>query len=554
MFSMFMLRVFLNSNVFFSNMVFWIGVLLAEHVLIFSAFYLFQRLAKKTPAWLVVSVTMAVGVLRTWFTVVLGTEAGLQKEVDWAFQLIAGAFFELIIVSIWANVNGAFRDHQLLVRELNEIKNSILGYRENAEEILAEEQEKLLELTRSSLLPQISLIEDTIAGANLGKVSRWEVSQELKSLIQDQVRPLSESLSQSAKFLVSPVKKPPSHARWVFIIPKTFGLTNSIFPVINSLTMLLGFVAAPQWILDESWVPTSAMLSITYFLTLVGLKKLTANWPHVKGWVGVPLLVLFAILPVLPAYIATAVFYGNSHQALVYGLSMMVLSLVVFLALALLDSLDYGSRAYRSLLDEENRALSLEMALFEQQIWAARKSWSLVVHGTVQAALTAALTRLNAPDAEAATLKLAKKDLDRAITALTKPPAVVIQFVPALKELIDTWNGVCDIELSITPGLKKTIAKDSRLSMCVNEILKEAISNAVRHGDARNANISLTETESGVLRVLVMNDGSSPKSSKRKGLGSSMFDELTLDWQLTNDENGYQTVLLAHLPFSKSQA
>jgi signal transduction histidine kinase len=198
--------------------------------------------------------------------------------------------------------------------------------------------------------------------------------------------------------------------------------------------------------------------------------------------------------------------------------------------------------------------LAFEVALFEQQLWVARRNWSLIIHGTVQASLTAALTRLNAADADKKTLTLAKKDLDRAIAALSTPPSLDVKFTPALKEIVATWQGVCDIQVDIDSAVKKVVSKDPRLSMCVNEILKEAISNAVRHGDARTAQASLKLADEGVIDLTVANDGKAPRIGVRKGLGSNLLDELTVGWSLDFDSATDQTILTARLPFSRSQA
>jgi len=190
----------------------------------------------------------------------------------------------------------------------------------------------------------------------------------------------------------------------------------------------------------------------------------------------------------------------------------------------------------------------------EQQLWVARRNWSLIIHGTVQASLTAALTRLNAAEADKATLTLAKKDLDRAIAALSDPPNLVVKFSTAIKEIVSTWQGVCEIDIAIEPKLKKIVTKDSRLSMCVNEILKEAVSNAVRHGNARTAQVSLKLADDGVLDLTVTNDGYAPRIGGRKGVGSNLLDELTVDWSLGFNSATDQTILTARLPFLTSQA
>lgn len=554
LFSMWCVRLFLNSDSIFVRFDFWFWIFALEHALIFGFYAVVKPFIKKYTIALVIGSTMLIGFFRTVITTGLANYANVGPQFEWGFQLITGALFEVSVVVVWANVNGAYRDHRALVDELNETRNQVLGYRENAEVILAEEQEKLQEITRASLLPQLGLIEKAVSQRNLIESYRWSVAQELKALIHNQVRPLSESLSQAAKAIVQPVANTPNHFFTVVALPKHFRVTNSTFPTVTYLLMLLSFGAAPFWILDNSWIAISLGSSVFYWLVLSGIKWVTQNWPPLRNYVGVLVLLIISVVPVLPSYAIAVWLYPDTSKAVLYGLTITSASVILFMSLALLDSLDYGSRAYRELLEEENRELSHEMALFEQQLWAARKSWSLVIHGTVQAALTAALTRLNAGDADAKTLALAKKDLVRAIDALNNSQVAQIKFAPALKELVATWQGVCDIEVQLSLALKKIIATDARLSMCLNEILKEAISNAVRHGDARTASISLTQTDQGVLRVSVLNDGQRPKPSKRKGLGSALLDEVTLDWRLGFDEKIYQTVLVAHLPFSRVQA
>ena len=553
-FSMLAMRIFLNYETLIKEFAFWSIIFVIEHVFIFSIYGLAKIFIKKYSAMLVLVGALVIGFVRTVITTGLALEIGIDANVSWGFQLVTGALYELVMVGIWANVNGAYRSHKAIVAELSSTKNEILGYRENAEEILREQQENLVSLTRKSLLPQLMLIEEAIAAGVSTPVSRWGVAQELKGLINNQVRPLSEALRRSARDLAKPSKISQEPTVSILAIPKRFFISHSIFPGVNYLVILLGFIASPYWLLGLGWVPISALFSISYLLVLVALKRITAPWPEISAWLGVPLLVIFSVLPVLPSFALTVLLYPNDEQATIFGLSMMTLSAVVFLALALLDSFDFGSRAYRAQLDEQVKDLAYETALFEQQLWAARRNWSLVIHGTVQASLTAALTRLNSNEVDETTSELAKKDLERAISALTNPPVVNLQLARAIEDLAATWQGVCEIEFEISAQLKKIFSSDANLAMCVNEILKEAVSNAVRHGDAKNANIEMKLVGGDVVELKVSNDGTPPSTIARKGLGSALLDELTLAWKLSTGPNREKTVLLVTLPHSKKPA
>lgn len=551
-FAMLSMRLFLNSENLVEFLNFWISIFFIEHVFVFALYGLAKRFISRHSASLVMLGSLAVGTLRTLITTSLAIAVGADTGVAWQYQLLLGALYELMLVVLWANLNGAYRDHSRVVKQLKETKDSILGYRENAEEILADEQEKLIELTRSTLLPQIKLIENAIGEGSTELASRWGVAQELKGLIYNQVRPLSDSLRSTAKSLREPPKATRNHLLSVISIPKKFRIKNSIFPIYTFLAIFLGFLATPFWLLDISWVIPSALLSITYLGVIAGFKYLFRNVGETSGWVGIPVLTLMAVFAALPTYLVAVMFYPDTHMAVVYGSSLVYLSVIVVGILALLDSFDFEARLYRQNLSHQNEELAYEVALFEQQLWVARKNWSLVIHGTVQASLTAALTRLNAPDADKKTLDLARKDLERAIAALSNPPAVDIKFTPAIKEIVSTWQGVCDIDLEIHADVKKLVNKDSRLIMCLNEIVKEAISNAVRHGDARTAQVAMTLADDGVIDLTVTNDGHAPRIGGRRGLGSSLLDELTVAWSLGFDDSSSQTKLHARLPFSRA--
>ena len=66
-----------------------------------------------------------------------------------------------------------------------------------------------------------------------------------------------------------------------------------------------------------------------------------------------------------------------------------------------------------------NEAIEYEIALFDQKLWLTRRAWQFAVHGSVQAALTAALTRMQDPNlSDTELLVLVQSDLERAIKAL----------------------------------------------------------------------------------------------------------------------------------------
>ncbi|MEN9956335.1 MAG: hypothetical protein RLY34_1142, partial [Actinomycetota bacterium] len=202
-------------------------------------------------------------------------------------------------------------------------------------------------------------------------------------------------------------------------------------------------------------------------------------------------------------------------------------------------------------MQRDNDSLAREVALFEQQMWIARRNWSFVVHGTVQAALTAAITRLSSGDQlEQYQIDMVMQDLNRAKEALSKTPEIDVDLPKALQNLASTWDGICQVKFQITDRATRALQRDSGARMCINEICKEAVSNAVRHGEAKDVLVEIDRDANELLVLKVSNNGRMLDSKIRRGIGSSMLDELTLNWSLTNNRATVRVDLDAELPIS----
>ncbi len=170
-----------------------------------------------------------------------------------------------------------------------------------------------------------------------------------------------------------------------------------------------------------------------------------------------------------------------------------------------------------------------------------------MLHGTVQSALTAALTRLQTfADSDPYQLGLVQADLARAEAALLSTPSSKIDFENAVVELKESWAGVCAIGLEIDLRASRALATNQGSAYCVNEILKEAIGNAVRHGGANGVVAKITRDRDDFIDLEIQNDGTAPRKGWKKGIGSRMLDDITTSWSL--ERSGRLTTLTARLP------
>jgi two-component sensor histidine kinase len=206
---------------------------------------------------------------------------------------------------------------------------------------------------------------------------------------------------------------------------------------------------------------------------------------------------------------------------------------------------------YEAELELFNEKLAKEVALFEQKLWLERRAWSYVIHGDVQSALSAAVTRLQRTEKlEPYEIEMVKQDLQRAKLALTKPASRDIDLSSGIDELVRAWAGVCEIKVESSARATRAIEISRDVRNCINEICKEAISNAVRHGNAKNAQITLSRDQDDVIQLEVCNDGHTVLREQPNGMGLSMIDDLSLNWALTNERHKGKTCLVAQLPIS----
>ena len=134
--------------------------------------------------------------------------------------------------------------------------------------------------------------------------------------------------------------------------------------------------------------------------------------------------------------------------------------------------------------------------------------------------------------------------------ALSKTPETEVNLEEALGNLVTTWSGICEIKFELSERAIRSLKRDANARMCVNEICKEAVSNAVRHGEAKKIKISIDRSQDELLTIDVADDGRGFWGSTKPGVGSRMFNDLAMDWSLTNNRSIGRTVLQARLPLS----
>jgi len=510
-----------------------------------------DRIFARRGTWLANIVIVAIiGAFKNTLVGYISIFFGLTDSADWAFRSYGGAGLAFGILISFVYLLGARVEHTALMSELATTRARLVALRSQAADILANEQAELLNQTQETILPRLDEIQRSLVGNS----QRMAAVDDLRNLVKQQVRPLSESLSKAAAGLGS------------ISVPKVQdSRSNRFLQDKQQLKVLIRPAAMAFFLLAGNWVLAYIVLgilaanwSVVYSLATVAIiaiaKALVPAGLKVTPRGAIFILFLIGFAAAHASYWPLKEFSENLQQdLLLFSVAANIMGNVVGFAYSKIVDLDHEEVFNQ--VTRDNNVLAREAALFEQQMWIARRNWSFVVHGTVQAALTAAIARLSyTGELEQYQVDLVKQDIERASAALSKTPETEVNLQEALANLVTTWNGICEIKFEISERASRSLARDANARMCVNEICKEAVSNAVRHGEAKNITISIDRSADELLIIEAADNGRGIDSDAIPGVGSRMLDDLSVDWSISNNRGTARTVLAAHLPLAAISA
>lgn len=484
-----------------------------------------------------------VGGLKNFSVAIIATAVNLEAEVGLLFRFIGGVCMGIAILGIYSGITGSRAAHREALSELNAVRNDLLGSKENLSLLLDDELESLQTKSRETVLPKIAQISELLKGATETGV----LVAAIREMVATQVRPLMTEISMSS---VSGLALTPerSASGAGTSRPKTFVARDLIkpltyfaytFPAVGIVTFYFEGLSG----LIFGGVSTISFVALMWLAKLVLFPKRATS-----RLLGYSMLTLASIVtPVVGLYVIGVELPLDAHESVLVPLVCWVIYIFSVAILSPTILLDAENQKFQELIETENIALAREIAVFEQKLWVFKRRWLFMLHGTVQSALTAALTRLQTfADSDPYQLGLVQADLERAEAALLSNPSNTIDFEKAVAELRESWAGVCAIRFDVDLRASRALVTNQGSAYCVNEILKEAVGNAVRHGGATGVAAKITRIKDDFIDLEIQNDGKAPRKGWKKGIGSRMLDDITTSWSL--ERSGRLTTLTARLP------
>jgi hypothetical protein len=187
-----------------------------------------------------------------------------------------------------------------------------------------------------------------------------------------------------------------------------------------------------------------------------------------------------------------------------------------------------------------------------QQIWFTRRNLTWVLHGPVQSALVSAALRLESGETIGQAERIVIHDnIVEAYAKLNAGGPSYPDFDRFSTDLTGMWFGICEIEFCDPDALIGRLDTDPAGTASLIEIATESVSNAIRHGKATAISITVREANSGLVTLLISDNGAGLPSGSQPGIGSDLYASLAHEWSLTGSSDG--TTLTAHVPWTPQE-
>ena len=430
-------------------------------------------------------------------------------------------------------------DHLLAVSELNRSFQRLYQQRSLTLKTASEVEQDLHDKASSVLLNDLDRLA-SLSREIMDAAKASEVKLEIQRLVRNQVRPLSRELRARVEVLesLSPSEAPSTKLGSLRSIPR------------QDASYVVSYLIAMPNIFSTFISKTDLITSLLLLLASVSyplLGRLVQNFlPKRKFSIASSLIVcgIVSAICYLPFGFVISFFASQWPELLVTVFT----AGAVLLLTCLVSTSWFTLQRQRLEIVEEikqiNREAKHEFDLLDQSIWVAQRRWSFLIHGTVQAALTVAASRLELSRRPDDRLRVqVESDITRAKDILTNPPEFSGDARVLLDEIVATWEGVCSFSYQISSSAEKSLNQSPTSTICFIEILKELVSNASRHGGATKFWLNAYLNPEGDLEMIAGNNGKPVPSDISAGLGFQMITDLTRDWEIDRKAAGFSATL-----------
>ena len=383
------------------------------------------------------------------------------------------------------------------------------------------------------------LLEEVFAEVKLRLTSQNSpraTTESLKQLLSEVIRPLSYRLArESPGNNVSTNLLAGRRDQWSELFRATLG-GNPIHPLKVAFLALV-IMGSYSLVSGDSRVASNFFAAYAgWVIASCVFRLLWAKLPAQVATGGRAVLFVLGIAAVTLVSIALVLYPSGSVPAPLFA-AWLILNIFIFLAVGLVHCAIVTLRETSSSLAETLDELKREVISLNNGLRVMQKSMARVLHGTVQQEITLAIKRLQ----ESSNLeegrwvaRVSQERISNSLTQLTQPGIDTVNLSNSLRAFAELWEGSVAIVLNLGKSDLKIIGNRPSLSLVLDELAKEGCRNAIVHGSPAKIVITVSvDLDNRLVEIVIENDGKALEPGVENGLGSQIFDDLTMRWSRT---------------------
>jgi signal transduction histidine kinase len=480
------------------------------------------------------AILLIAGLIRGVTVFYVGWLLGVMPQSELWFRLSAAPLYVTAVYMVFNTLVVAYlyqrEIDQELRREQYSLNQSRLEFAQEIDRLRLAQRSKISELVTPSLWEISKHLNDAKLSKDASAIVRA-----LRGLNEDVVRPLSHELAKRFDPPTLTAAAPFLTKLGRLTLPKRTTLGQSLAVGWTALTaFVLGYSMLSASSNPLQGLVTALVLTSWFGLVTYALKAVTVNLEH-PTWLG-----FIASIPV-GALVGLTAWPFTFWETLTLPETFLVQSSVFFsiaypsiYLMAVANNQSEISQAQLRAIVEELRLLNSQL---RQQVWLDQKMLATELHGSVQATLHATVLQLSKIDQPTiADLEKVRDAVDRALARLGQTSYLEGEsFDQVLADISEVWEDTCKIEYHIQPQAQQALEQQS-LARSTIEVVREATTNAIKHGKAKN--IKVTITQSGQLLELIVDNDGQELVSNTQGLGTSVISDLTHSHRLYKTRDG----------------
>jgi signal transduction histidine kinase len=480
------------------------------------------------------AILMIAGLIRGATVFYVGWLLGVMPQSELWFRLSAAPLYVTAVYMVFNTLVVAYlyqrEIDQELRREQYSLNQSRLEFAQEIDRLRLAQRSKISELVTPSLWEISKHLNDAKLSKDASAIVRA-----LRGLNEDVVRPLSHELAKRFDPPTLTAAAPFLTKLGRLTLPKRTTLGQSLAVGWTALTaFVLGYSMLSASSNPLQGLVTALVLTSWFGLVTYALKAVTVNLEH-PTWLG------FIVSIPVGALVGLTAWPFTFWETLTLPETFLVQSSVFFsiaypsiYLMAVANNQSEISQAQLRAIVEELRLLNSQL---RQQVWLDQKMLATELHGSVQATLHATALQLSKIDQPTiADLEKVRDAVDRTLARLGQTSYLEGEsFEQVLADISEVWEDTCKIEYHIQPQAQQALEQQS-LARSTIEVVREATTNAIKHGKAKNIKVTITQSGQ-LLELIVDNDGQELVSSTQ-GLGTSVISDLTHSHRLYKTRDG----------------